>query len=67
MTKPATITASAGITTVAAVAMVAAATTTTIRFSLWQIAGHSFLPPTATATTTTTSPSTAFPFTIILR
>lgn len=58
------ITTRAGITTVA---MIAVAITSAIRFSLWQIASHSFLPPTTAATTTTTATSAAFPFTIILR
>lgn len=64
MTKP-SITTSAGITTVATVAMAATAIISGLRFSLWQIASHSFLPPTATATTATTSTPTVFPFTII--
>lgn len=61
MTK-APVTTRAGIS---AVAVAATAVTTAFRFSLRQIAGHSFLPPAATATTTTPT-SAVLPFAVIL-
>lgn len=64
MTKPASITVGAKITIVTIMPM-AAATTTAISFSLWQIASHCFLPPT-TAATTATATASAFPFTVFL-
>lgn len=65
MTK-APVTTGAGISAVAvAVAVAATAVTTAFRFSLRQIAGHSFLPPAATATTTTPA-SAVLPFAVIL-
>lgn len=59
MTKSSTVASRAGITTVTATVISSA-----IRFPLWQIASHSFLPPAATVAVTT--PAAAVPFTIVL-